>query len=56
MGLAGPGTKNDCAGEDQHKFTQPYPTFLPPASAEVKKLWMYTSTPTYSFMALCLVS
>jgi hypothetical protein len=23
----------------------------PPASAEVKKMWIYTSTPTYSFMA-----
>jgi hypothetical protein len=23
----------------------------PPASAEVKKTWIYTSTPTYAFMA-----
>jgi hypothetical protein len=23
----------------------------PPASAEVKKIWIYTSTPTYAFMA-----
>jgi hypothetical protein len=23
----------------------------PPASAEVKKMWIYTSTPTYAFMA-----
>jgi hypothetical protein len=24
---------------------------LPPASAEVKKMWIYTSTPPYAFMA-----
>jgi hypothetical protein len=23
----------------------------PPASAEVKKMWIYTSTPPYAFMA-----
>jgi hypothetical protein len=28
----------------------------PPASAEVKKMWIYTSTPPYAFMALCLLS
>jgi hypothetical protein len=28
----------------------------PPTSAEVKKTWTYTSTPTYAFMALCLIS
>jgi hypothetical protein len=22
----------------------------PPASAEIKKMWIYTSTPSYSFM------
>jgi hypothetical protein len=27
----------------------------PPASAEVKKMWLYTSTPPYAFMA-CLIS
>jgi hypothetical protein len=27
----------------------------PPASAEVKKMWIYTSTPPYAFMA-CLIS
>jgi hypothetical protein len=27
----------------------------PPASAEVKKLWIYTSTPPYAFMAQCLI-
>jgi hypothetical protein len=27
----------------------------PPASAEVKKMWIYTSTPPYAFMALCLI-
>jgi hypothetical protein len=27
-----------------------------PTSAEVKKLWIYTSTPPYAFMALCLIS
>jgi hypothetical protein len=27
----------------------------PPASAEVNKLWTYTSTPPYAFMAQCLV-
>jgi hypothetical protein len=28
----------------------------PPTSAEVKKMWTYTSTPPYVFMARCLVS
>jgi hypothetical protein len=28
----------------------------PPASAEVKKIWIYTSTPPYAFMAWCLIS
>jgi hypothetical protein len=27
----------------------------PPASAEVKKMWFYTSTPPYAFMAQCLI-
>jgi hypothetical protein len=27
-----------------------------PASAEVKKMWFYTSTPPYAFMAYCLIS
>jgi hypothetical protein len=25
--------------------------YSPPASAEVKKIWIYSSTPTYAFMA-----
>jgi hypothetical protein len=28
----------------------------PPASAEVKKMWSYTSTPPYAFMAYCLIN
>jgi hypothetical protein len=28
----------------------------PPSSVEVKKMWTYTSTPPYVFMALCLIS
>jgi hypothetical protein len=28
----------------------------PPASAEVKKTWIYTSAPPYVFMAWCIVS
>jgi hypothetical protein len=28
----------------------------PPASAEVKKMWIYTSTPPYLFMEWCLIS
>jgi hypothetical protein len=28
----------------------------PPASAEAKKMWIYTSTPPYAFMAWCLIS
>jgi hypothetical protein len=28
----------------------------PPTSAEVKKRWIYTSTPPYFFMAYCLIS
>jgi hypothetical protein len=27
----------------------------PPASAEIKKMWIYTSTPPYAFMAYCLI-
>jgi hypothetical protein len=27
----------------------------PPASAKVKKMWIYTSTPPYAFMAQCLI-
>jgi hypothetical protein len=27
----------------------------PPSSAEVKKMWIYTSTPPYVFMAQCLI-
>jgi hypothetical protein len=27
----------------------------PPSSAEVKKAWIYISTPQYAFMAWCLV-
>jgi hypothetical protein len=30
--------------------------YSPPASAEVKKIWIYTSTPPDAFMALCLIS
>jgi hypothetical protein len=28
----------------------------PPASAEFKKIWIYTSTLPYAFMAQCLIS
>jgi hypothetical protein len=28
----------------------------PPTSAEIKKTWIYTSTPPYVFMAWCVVS
>jgi hypothetical protein len=28
----------------------------PPASAEVKKMWIYVSTPPYTFMAKGLIS
>jgi hypothetical protein len=28
----------------------------PPASAEVKKMWIYTSNPSYALMAQCLIS
>jgi hypothetical protein len=27
----------------------------PPTSAEVKNMWIYTSTPPYVFMAYCLI-
>jgi hypothetical protein len=30
--------------------------YSPPVSAEVKKMWIYTSTPPYPFMAYCLIS
>jgi hypothetical protein len=29
---------------------------LPLTSAKVKKIWIYTSTPQYAFMAWCLIS
>jgi hypothetical protein len=32
------------------------PDHSPLASAEVKKMWIYTSTPPYAFMAWCLPS
>jgi hypothetical protein len=32
------------------------PDYSPPTSAEVKKMWIYTSTPPYVFMAWCLIS
>jgi hypothetical protein len=28
----------------------------PPASAEAKKMWIYTSIPPYTFMVYCLIS
>jgi hypothetical protein len=28
----------------------------PPTTAEVKKMWAYTSTPPYVFVAYCLIS
>jgi hypothetical protein len=28
----------------------------PPASAEIKKMWIYTSTPPYALMEQCLIS
>jgi hypothetical protein len=28
----------------------------PPTSAEVKKMWIYTYTPPYAFMAYCLIT
>jgi hypothetical protein len=28
----------------------------PPHSAEIKKMWIYTFTPAYAFMAYCLIS
>jgi hypothetical protein len=30
--------------------------YSPPTSAEVKKMWFYTATPQYIFMAYCLVT
>jgi hypothetical protein len=29
---------------------------LPQTSAEVKKIWIYISTPPYAFMAKCLIN
>jgi hypothetical protein len=40
-GAPSPGLKRP-GREDDHS---------PPASAEVKKMWIYTSTPPYAFMA-----
>jgi hypothetical protein len=28
----------------------------PPASAEIKRMWIYTSTPPYAFMTWCLIT
>jgi hypothetical protein len=33
------------------KLQEPEPDHSPPSSAEVKKMWIYTSTPPYVFMA-----
>jgi hypothetical protein len=33
-----------------------YYYYYTPASAEVKKMWIYTSTPPYAFMVQCLIS
>jgi hypothetical protein len=30
--------------------------YSPPTSAEFKKAWVYTSTPSYIFMAQCLIN
>jgi hypothetical protein len=38
------------------KRSGPEADHAPPASAEVKKMWIYTSTPPYAFMAKCLIS
>jgi hypothetical protein len=38
------------------KAAEPEANHSPPASAEVKKMWIYTSTPPYAFMAKCLIS
>jgi hypothetical protein len=48
MGIGGsfPGVKRQGHETDQS----------PPTSAEVKKMWIYTFTPPYVFMAYCLIS
>jgi hypothetical protein len=38
------------------KWTGGMADHSPHTSAEVKKTWVYTSTPPYVFMALCLIS
>jgi hypothetical protein len=46
LGALSPGVKRQWREADHS----------PPASAEVKKIWIYTSTPLYAFMAKCLIS
>jgi hypothetical protein len=41
LGALSPGVKRLGRGADHS----------PPTSAEVKKIWIYTSTPSYAFMA-----
>jgi hypothetical protein len=38
------------------KLQGPEADHSPPTSAEIKKMWIYTSTPPYVFMAECLIS
>jgi hypothetical protein len=38
--------------QDKYYISEHYPSSSsPPTSAEVKKMWIYTSTPPYAFMA-----
>jgi hypothetical protein len=49
------GTRGSFLGEGV-KWPESQADYLLPTSADVKKTWIYTSTPPYIFMALCLIS
>jgi hypothetical protein len=44
--IMGPGAVSQVVKQPGHEADH-----SPPASAEIKKLWIYTSTPPYAFMA-----
>jgi hypothetical protein len=48
MGIGGFISRGQRPGREAHRST--------PNNAEVKKIWIYTSTPPYASMALCLIS
>jgi hypothetical protein len=56
MGPTQPPTQwLNCALSSEEKRPELEDDHSPPRNAEVKKMWTYTSTPSYFFMAQCLI-